>query len=142
MSALKRKAFIRAYFGDAHGNATKAAELAGYSPHTAKQQGSRLLSHVDVQRALQRHAQKDDASTVRCIANVSAIANHAPQKLTGSEILKANELLLKVNGALRDKPSDSRVTVNIGFLTATGTHPHTVQVMASPTHIESSVDEG
>jgi len=36
-----------------HGNATKAAQAAGYSH--PKQQGSRLLTHVDVQAAIEAH---------------------------------------------------------------------------------------
>lgn len=35
-------------------NATQAAISAGYSPKTAKQQGSRLLTNVDVQRSIQK----------------------------------------------------------------------------------------
>jgi phage terminase small subunit len=48
-SAQARKArFAAEYLIDL--SATKAAERAGYSPRTAKQQGSRLLTDVDVQR--------------------------------------------------------------------------------------------
>jgi phage terminase small subunit len=46
----KQKAFVREYCIDF--NATQAAVRAGYSVATAKQQGSRLLSHADVQEAL------------------------------------------------------------------------------------------
>jgi len=34
------------------GNATKAAEAAEYSPKTARQQGSRLLTYVDIQQRI------------------------------------------------------------------------------------------
>lgn len=46
----KQAAFVREYCIDF--NATQAAVRAGYSVATAKQQGSRLLSHADVQEAL------------------------------------------------------------------------------------------
>ncbi|NQW20442.1 MAG: terminase small subunit, partial [Chloroflexi bacterium] len=46
MLQTKRQSFAREFLVDR--NATKAAERAGYSVHTAKQQGSRLLTFVDV----------------------------------------------------------------------------------------------
>lgn len=46
----QKKRFVEAFMGPARGNATHAAKLAGYSPKTAKQQGSRLLTSVDVAR--------------------------------------------------------------------------------------------
>ena len=42
----KQDVFVREYSKDS--NATKAAIKAGYSPHTARQQGSRLLTNVDI----------------------------------------------------------------------------------------------
>lgn len=47
------EAFIAAYTGT--GNATQAAARAGYSPATAKQQGSRLLKRPDVIDRLQNY---------------------------------------------------------------------------------------
>ncbi|NQW21317.1 MAG: terminase small subunit [Chloroflexi bacterium] len=47
MLQSKRQCFAREFLVDR--NATKAAERAGYSVRTAKQQGSRLLTFVDVQ---------------------------------------------------------------------------------------------
>ncbi len=46
MLQSKRQSFAREYLVDR--NATQAAERAGYSVRTAKQQGSRLLTYVDV----------------------------------------------------------------------------------------------
>jgi phage terminase small subunit len=48
----KRAAFVREYLIDL--NATQAAIRAGYSPKTARQQGARLLSDVDIQAAVQK----------------------------------------------------------------------------------------
>lgn len=47
----KRQRFVEEYLVDL--NATQAAIRAGYSPRTAKQQGQRLLTFVDVQEAIQ-----------------------------------------------------------------------------------------
>ncbi len=50
MLSSKQQAFIEGYLRCF--NATEAARLAGYSDHTARQQGSRLLSKVDIQQAI------------------------------------------------------------------------------------------
>lgn len=54
----KQEAFVREYLVDL--NATQAAIRAGYSAKTAKQQGNRLLTNVDVQAAV--NAAKIDRS--------------------------------------------------------------------------------
>ena len=46
----KQQRFVEEYLIDL--NATQAAVRAGYSPKTAKQQGQRLLTNVDVQAAV------------------------------------------------------------------------------------------
>lgn len=58
MPALNHKqaAFVREYL--ICGNATQAAVKAGYSASTAKQQGSRLLTNVDVQAAIAKGREK------------------------------------------------------------------------------------
>ncbi len=135
MSALKRKAFIRAYLGEAQGNATEAAKRAGYSERTAHSQGSRLLKHVEVAGALQKRVEKLDVSTDAALQNVARIAHKAPPADAETrDILKANELLLKVSGALTERrQTDSRITVNIGFLSNS-------QPSASVTTIDISDD--
>jgi phage terminase small subunit len=62
LSERKRK-FVDAFM--ASGNATQAATAAGYSKKTAKQQGSRLLTFVDVQQAIAARAQNDPAVWTR-----------------------------------------------------------------------------
>lgn len=78
MSVLKRKAFVRYYLGEAQGNATKAAILAGYSEHTAPQIGSRLLRRPDIKEAVQarqeRLAKKADVTAERVIKELAVIA--------------------------------------------------------------------
>lgn len=51
--SAKRKAFCDAYLANGF-NATKAAIEAGYSEKTAKSQGNRLLTFVDVQEYIKR----------------------------------------------------------------------------------------
>lgn len=46
----KQRLFVDEYLGAANGNATRAAERAGYS--SPRTQGSRLLTNVDIQAAL------------------------------------------------------------------------------------------
>lgn len=52
----KQQRFVSEYLKDQ--NATQAAIRAGYSPGTAKQQGSRLLTNADVARAVGKRQQK------------------------------------------------------------------------------------
>lgn len=51
MLTPRKSQFVTAYI--ATGNAKQSAITAGYSPATAKQQGSRLLTDVDVKQALE-----------------------------------------------------------------------------------------
>ena len=58
----KQEAFVREYLRD--GNATQAAIRAGYSKHTAEQQGPRLLGNVGVARAFKAGQAKLVKSTI------------------------------------------------------------------------------
>lgn len=62
LSERKRK-FVEAFM--ATGNATQAAIAASYSKPTAKQQGSRLLTKVDVRQAIAQRAAHDPAVATR-----------------------------------------------------------------------------
>jgi phage terminase small subunit len=135
MANLKRKAFIRAYLGEAHGNATQAALLAGYSKKTAASQGSRLLKDANIHKALQKHVAQFDLSTDATLQRVGTLATAEPKNITAREVLKANELILKVNGALDKHSSESRVTVNIGFLTSHHEPSRAVVVMPSSSKV-------
>jgi phage terminase small subunit len=52
----KEALFCNYYLSDANRNATEAAKLAGYSKSTARQQGSRMLSKVDIQLYLKEQS--------------------------------------------------------------------------------------
>lgn len=125
----KMRRFVEAYLGAADGNGAKAAIAAGYSHIGASQAASRLLTRTDVKAALQRIADKADLSTAKTLERVGHIASAIPVKISDMAVLKANELILKVNGALNDKHSESRVTVTIGFLTQQPSPTCEVQVM-------------
>lgn len=49
----KEYRFANYYLGEARFNATEAAKLAGYSERTARQQGSRLLTNVYIEKYIQ-----------------------------------------------------------------------------------------
>ncbi|MBN3520721.1 terminase small subunit [Algoriphagus lutimaris] len=49
----KELRFANYYLGEANLNATEAAKLAGYSPNTARQQGSRMLTNVNIKKYIQ-----------------------------------------------------------------------------------------
>lgn len=77
-------------------NATQAALRAGYSPKTARQQGARLLSHVDIQRAIAPKQQEAVAAHAEAInrmeltvdrtkLEIARIAYFDPRKLFGQD---------------------------------------------------------
>lgn len=53
----RKRLFVDAYIANG-GNATEAAKSAGYSEKTARQQGSRLLSDVDISKAVAQRSKK------------------------------------------------------------------------------------
>jgi phage terminase small subunit len=93
-STTRRQIFAKEYLADR--NATQAAIRAGYSVHTAKQQGSRLLTKVDVQaeiaflEAAQQEADHVDRSFV--LAGLRDLALNAS---TESNRVRSYELLGK-----------------------------------------------
>jgi len=52
------------FVGTYSGNATVAAIQAGYSPKTARSQGQRLLTNVDIQKAIQAREKTRMESTI------------------------------------------------------------------------------
>ena len=101
----RQQRFVTEYLVDL--NATQAAIRAGYSPKTAQQQGSRLLTNVVVKQAIAaQHATQLKAVEVRIedvLRDVMAIAHtdlHTLTEQSGvparwSDKLKALELLMK-----------------------------------------------
>ena len=92
--STRRTRFVAEYLIDL--NATQAAIRAGYSRHTAKQQGSRLLTDVDVSRAIaqgQRElAERTRANETFIVAELVEIATSGEKT---SDRIRALELLGK-----------------------------------------------
>ena len=90
----RRLRFVHEYRIDS--NATQAAIRAGYSRHTAKQQGSRLLTNVDVSRAIAQGqlelAERTQANETFIVAELVEIATNGEKT---SDRIRALELLGK-----------------------------------------------
>ncbi len=82
-------------------NATEAAKLAGYSEKTARSQGQRLLTNVDIQKRIrelqEETARERIASMIQTKVFWSEIMSDTTQKT--SDRLKASELLARSAGA-------------------------------------------
>lgn len=124
---IKQKRFADEYI--ISGNATEAAILAGYSERTARSQGQRLLTNVDIAGYMRERTEKlfnDKAMTVaEALAISASIARGEPlkyetvmidsetdapiskeiiyQSASAKERNRAIEHILKVNGAFIDK---------------------------------------
>jgi phage terminase small subunit len=60
----RERSFVVAYCGDAHGNASKAAELAGYSKKAAGQIGYRLLKKAQIRSAIDQHVEVREQASI------------------------------------------------------------------------------
>ena len=85
----------------AYPNATEAAKQAGYSPRTARSQGQRLLTSVDIQRYIREIQDRAAEKRIMTIAQTKAfwsdIVNDKNEKTANR--LKASELLARAAGA-------------------------------------------
>lgn len=83
----KQKLFVEQYLVDL--NATQAAIRSGFSPKTAVKQGSRLLTKVDVQAAIQSAMAKRESRTEitqdRVLQEYARIAFFDVRKLVGED---------------------------------------------------------
>ncbi|MEE8499353.1 MAG: terminase small subunit, partial [Kiloniellales bacterium] len=107
----KQRRFAEEYVIDS--NATAAARRAGYSERTAKQQGSRLLTNVDVQVAIQGlHAELRERVVVS-VESVTAQLNDAYDQAASngqaSAMVQASMGLAKLHGFLVDKVEQHQV---------------------------------
>jgi hypothetical protein len=116
----KHRRFVVAYTGEAQGNGTQAAIIAGYSPKSAVVQASVLLRKPNIQAAVaerqERLTAKADISDSRILQELAEVG-YTKVEVNGQSKMKALELLAKHKGLLNEDTSTSnRVTVNIGFL--------------------------
>lgn len=79
----KQQLFVEAYLGLANGNATEAARLAGF--RQPRQQGSRLLSNVDIAEAIAERLQtaKDCMRADEVLARITAQARGSIDDFVG-----------------------------------------------------------
>lgn len=99
MSLTEReRRFVEAYMGEAAGNATKAAMLAGYSRKTARQIGARLLTKVDIKSAIDARAECDPAVSNRTDRQRFFTHVMRDPSVAMKDRLKAAELLAKSQG--------------------------------------------
>jgi len=123
----RQRRFVVAFTGEAMGNQTQAAIIAGYSPKTARFQASDLLTRPHIQEAVlarqTRLETKADIKDSRILEELAEVA-YTKVEIKGNEKLKALELLAKHKGLLQSEVSpQSRITVNIGFLNGAPTQP-------------------
>lgn len=106
----RQQLFAQEYLVDL--NATQAAIRAGYSQKTARSQGERLLTNVDIAAAIQRgikeRIEKTQITAERVLLELAAIAFMDIEKLAevGGKItdkLKALELIGRHLGMFTDK---------------------------------------
>ena len=97
----KQKKFIQAYKSNG-GNATKAAISAGYSKKTARSQGQRLLTNVDIKKALgleeEKLKQKYEYTVEKLIEELEIAQRAAVDAGNITAYLKAVELKGKAFG--------------------------------------------
>lgn len=115
---FKQEQFVAAYLGVADGNATEAARMAGYKQ--PKQQGSRLLTNVDIAARVSDRVEKVAASADDVLRELADVAladwrefievlgrdrEGKPTKVRMdlSNKVKALELLAKYHGLLTEK---------------------------------------
>lgn len=90
-----------AEFYAASGNAAEAARLAGYSERTARSQGQRLLTDVDILRYIQELQDKAAAGRIASMVQIRAFWSDTIRDSEArlADRLKASELLAKAAGA-------------------------------------------
>ena len=97
------------------GNATQAAEMAGYSKRSAGQIGGENLKKPEIQNRLLELAEdfktEKVADITKCLEMLTAIAEDKKQK--GITRVKAIELLLKAQGAFANQQVNLSVTAPV-----------------------------
>lgn len=104
----KQKLFVDEYLIDL--NATQAAIRAGYSPDTAQEQGSRLLSNVmvsnEVAKAMAERSRRTGVNADRVVMELAKIAF-----VNASDVIDADTATLKPDAAPEDTAAIQSVKV-------------------------------
>lgn len=104
----KQRRFVEAYMGQAAGNATEAARVAGFG--NPKSQGSRLLTFVDVKKAIEERQKADPLVASR--EERQRFLTAAMRGEHGGELkdrIKATEVLGKAQGDFVERHEHSVV---------------------------------
>ena len=99
----RERRFVEAYMGQASGNGTKAAILAGYSRTTARKQASRLLTKGNILSAIEERSQRDELTWSREQRQAFWTQIAADEKMAVRDRLKASELLARSQGDFIEK---------------------------------------
>lgn len=106
----KQRRFAEAYA--ANPNATEAAKAAGYSGRTARSQGQRLLTNVDVQKHIKELQAKADDERIASVTEIKIFWSEMMKDKgrKDSDRLKASDLLAKAAGVfLNGKENGKKV---------------------------------
>ena len=71
---MKQEAFILAYVGEARGNATLAAKMAGYAESGASEEGYRLMRNPKIRARIDEYLKDSGPSTAEIIAELWRVA--------------------------------------------------------------------
>jgi len=104
----KQRRFAEEYMIDS--NATQAAIRAGYSAHTAEQQGSRLCRNVQVAAAIQdmqaEHRERTNVTVDSVTDNLRAAYDLAAKNGHAGAMVQAEMGIAKIHGMLVDRTED------------------------------------
>ena len=110
---VRQKRFVDKYVET--GNAAEAARHAGYSEKTARSQGQRLLTHVDICQYIKKHRQIEANESIisleRCLEKLTEIIND--EKSTKKEVMQAMDMRLKTLGAYTSNVNANVQTISI-----------------------------
>lgn len=108
----RQQRFVRAFMGEAEGNATKAARMAGYtgSPTTMRQSGSRLLRHPIISTYISRN----DGERYACAKErreffINMMDN---EDVPHRDRIRAAEILCKMRGDFNDTVNNFAIIAN------------------------------
>ena len=111
----KQQRFAEEYMIDS--NATAAAKRAGYSPHTANEQGARLLANVSVAAAIRAGQAELRERTMVSVESVTAQLDAAYDmaKTNGQTavMVQATMGIAKVHGLLVDRTEEVKATADM-----------------------------
>jgi hypothetical protein len=93
------------------------------------------LTHIDVRQAIEKRLTKAEFSVDDSIKEVAALAAAKVEKVTAADKLNANKLFLQFHGAIKEKDSAGRITVNIGFLQAPAANGAGTREMPTLAHV-------